>query len=259
MEHIHSLCFVEENESKGYPELYDKINLYASKNYAVIYAVEADSNQTVRRMSQHGVEVETLVESGALTIVNRNAMYSMDETDTEGHALLDAWHLLMLKVKRRSNFGGILAIGTAESFFEQSVEHVRLVKYEEIIGKKFHIPLEAVCCYSANAIANLSLGELVAILNAHHSTIHNNCHYREWEPHMFIELAHKGIDHALGSDLSRLIFKTMKLCYKVDDTQIVSDPSLLERMLLKVMGKNAADVTLAHIKEEVKKSIAFVF
>jgi len=165
----------------------------------------------------------------------------------------------MLKVKRRSNFGGILAIGTAESFFEQSIEHVRLVKYEEIIGKKFHIPLEAVCCYSANAIAKLSLGELVTILNAHHSTIHSDSRYREWEPHMFIELAHKGIDRALGSELSSLIFKTMKLCYKVDDSQIVSDPSLLEKMLLKVMGKNAADITLAHIKEEVKKSIAFVF
>jgi hypothetical protein len=30
-------------------------------------------------------------------------------------------------------------------------------------------------------------------------------------------------------------------------------------MLLRVMGKNAADITLAYIKEEVKKSIAFVF
>jgi len=158
----------------------------------------------------------------------------------------------MLKVKRKSNFGGILAIGSAESFFEQPVEHSRLVMYEEIIGKKFHIPLEAVCCYGTNAISKLSLGELVAILNSHHSTIHNDCRYIEWEPRKFIELAHKGIDRALGSDLSKLIFKTMKLCYKVDDSQIVSDPSVLERLLLKLMGKNAADITVAHIKEEVK-------
>jgi len=79
MEHIHSLCLVEENENKGYPQLYDKISLYASKDYAVIYAVETDSNKAVRRMSHHGVEVETLVESGALTIVNRNTMYSIEK------------------------------------------------------------------------------------------------------------------------------------------------------------------------------------
>jgi len=257
MEHIHSLCFVEES-GKGYTALYDKINQYASNNYAVIYAAEADTTQAVRRMSRHGVEVETLVESGTLTIVNRNTMYLMKKNDAEGHAILDAWHTLMLKVKKRSDFAGMLAIGSAESFFEQSVEHTRLVKYEEMIGKKFHIPLEAICCYSENAVSQLSLGELVTILNAHHS-IQDGYHYREWEARNFLELAYKGIDHALGTDLSKLIFKTMKLCYKVDDSQVISDPLLLEKMLSRVMGKSAADIILTHVKEEVKKSIALTF
>lgn len=239
--------------------MYDKISQYASNNYAVIYAVEADPNQAVRRMSRHGIEVETFVESGALTIVNRNRIYSMEKNDTNGHAILDAWHSLMLKVKRRSNFAGILALESAESFFEQSIEHARLVRYEEIIGKKFHIPLEAICCYSENAISKLSLGELVTILNAHHSTIQNDSHYRDWEPRRFIKLAHTGIDHALGNDLSKLIFKTMKLCYKVDYSQIISDPSLLEKMLSRVVGKSAADIVLTHVKEELKKSITLAF
>jgi hypothetical protein len=67
-----------------------------------------------------------------------------------------------------------------------------------------------------------------------------------------------GIDRAFGNDQSTLSFKTIKLCYKKDDDKIISEPSLLERMLLKVMGKIAADNTRVHIKENVKKSIAFV-
>lgn len=257
MEHIHSLCLVEGNNDKAYLALYDKISQYASQNYAVIYAVENDARMAVRRMSRHGVEVEALVESGALTIVDRNLMYSVEKTDLEGHALLNSWQSLMLKVKRRSHLDRILAIGSAETFFEQAVGPCKLVKYEEMIGKKFNIPLEAICCYSGNAFSKLSFGELVAILNAHHSTIHSGCRYREWSAYRLVELARKGLDKALGKELSSLIFKTMKLCYKISDDDIVSNPPVLEEMLKRIMGKSAADITLTYVKGEVREFIAF--
>lgn len=258
MEQIHSLCLIDANDDKGYPELYDKISRYASQDYAIIYAVEDDTTQTVRRMSRHGAEVETLVESGALTIVGRNEMYSVEKTDLEGHALLNAWHNLMLKIKRRSDFRGILAIGTAEVFFQHAAaDPCKLVKYEEMVGKEFQIPLEAICCYSENAISKLSLAETVAILNAHHSTIHCGCRYKEWQPHNIIELAYCGMEKQLGAETSNLIFKTMKLCYKIGEDEIIANPAILEEMLQRIIGKSAAKVTLAHIKEEVRKSISF--
>ncbi len=254
MERVHSLCLVEENGNTGYPALYDIIRKYTSRNYAVIYAVENGMSKTVKQMSRRGVDVETLVESGVLTIVDRDAMYSMEKTNNlEGQAILDSWHSLMLKVKKRSNSDGILAIGSAETFFEHHVDPCRLVNYESRIGKKFHIPLEAICCYSANAFSKLSLGDLVTVLNAHQSTIHRNCRYREWHPHRFIELACNGLDRALGSELSDLIFKTMKLCYRISDSHIISNPPIFENMLERIMGKKAADATLAYVKDEVRK------
>lgn len=69
-----------ENEGKGYPMLYEKINHYASENYAVIYTAENDTMQAVRHMSQYGVKVKALVESGALTIVGRYKLYYSVET-----------------------------------------------------------------------------------------------------------------------------------------------------------------------------------
>ncbi|MEM3094889.1 MAG: MEDS domain-containing protein [Nitrososphaera sp.] len=257
MERIHSLCLIEGSEDTGYPALYDIVSKYASRNYAVIYAVENDVAETVRHMSRR-IDVETLVESGALTIVDRNVMYSVEKTNNlEGQAILDSWHSLMLKVKKRSNSDGILAIGSAETFFEHHVDPCKLVNYETIVGKKFHIPLEAICCYSANAFSRLSFGDLVAILNAHHSTIHTNNRYREWHPSKFIELARSGLDRALGHELSDLIFKTMKLCYRINDSHIISRPQILEDMLERIMGKKAADATMRYVKDEVRKSVAF--
>ncbi|HXG06114.1 MAG TPA: hypothetical protein VNI77_02170, partial [Nitrososphaera sp.] len=183
--------------------------------------------------------------------------YSIEKTNLDSYPLLSMWHNLMLRIKKRSDFGGILAIGTAEEFFEQAADPCKLVSYEKMVGKKFDIPLEAICCYSENSIASLSLSELVAILDAHYSTIHRGGHYRKWHPHMILALAHSGLEKHLGAELSSLIFKTMKLCYKIGDDEIIANPAILESMLQRIIGKRIAKATIAHIKKEIEESISF--
>jgi hypothetical protein len=256
MEHIHSFCLMEGNNDKRYAVLYDKIKDYTSRNYAVIYAVEIDATQAVRRMSQHGVEVETLVESGMLTIINRDAAYSPATTELEGHAVLDAWHALILKVKRKAKADGILAIGSAGTFFENA-SHKKLLAYEQLIGKSFQIPVEAICCYDAQSVSALALDDFAAILNAHHSIIHYQCQYQEWSPSRIVELARLGIDRSLGAEMSNLLFKTMKLVYKIDDSMIASNPELLGEVMTKIMGRDAARQTIKYVADEVRRHVAY--
>lgn len=240
--------------------MYEKINHYASENYAVIYTAENDTTQAVRHMSQHGVKVKALVESGALTIVGRDKVYySVETTELDSHTLLNLWHKLMLNVKRRTSFKGILAIGSVDAFFARSSSHDKLVKYEEIVGKKFHIPLEAIFCYySSKTISQLSLGDLVAVLNAHQFTLHRGCHYREWNAYRTLQLVSEGMmSRALAKDLCRLIFRTMRLCYNIDERQIISNPSVLEEMLIRIIGRNAAEHALTYVKDEIKTSILY--
>ena len=236
--------------------LYDKVGSYASRNFAVIYAVEPDTTQTVIKMRQHGLDVETLVECGLLTIVDRNEMYSIERTELDGHALMDVWHDVYIKVKRRSCFDGVLAIGSAENFIGSPSDHDKLVKYEEMVGKKFQIPFEAICCYSTRAFEAISLGNLLSILNAHHSVAHSGADRDEWDPLRIIVLAHKGMSRALGEEVTDLFFRTLKLCYKIDAESIASNPATLERMLSKLLGEDAARLALASIKDEVKRCIS---
>ena len=256
MEHIHSFCLMEGNNDKRYAVLYDKVKDYTSRNYAVIYAVEVDATQAVRRMSQHGIDVETLVESGMLTIISRDAVYSPATTRLEGHAVLDAWHALILKVKRKAKVDGILAIGSAGTFFENA-SHKKLLAYEQLIGKSFQIPVEAICCYDAQSVSALALDDFAAILNAHHSIIHYQCQYQEWNPSMIVGLARAGIDRALGAETSNLLFKTMKLVYKIDDNKIASNPELLGEVMAKIMGRDAARQTMKYVADEVRRHVAY--
>jgi hypothetical protein len=63
------------------------------------------------------------------------------------------------------------------------------------------------------------------------------------------------MDRALGAGSATLIFRTLKLIYKIDSDQIISRPQLLEDMLRKVIGEKAADVALKSISDETKKMI----
>jgi hypothetical protein len=247
---------LEGDEAGSFRPLYDRVGTYASRNVAVIYAVEPDTTQTVIRMRQHGLDVETLVESGLLTIVGRNEMYSIERTELDGYALMDVWHDVYIKVKRRSSFDGVLAIGSAENFIGSPSDHDKLVKYEEMVGKKFEIPLEAICCYSSMAFEAISLGNLLSIINAHHSVAHGGTSTFEWDPLRIIELAQRGMSRAVGEELTNLFFRTLKLCYRIDGEAIASDPATLERMLPKLLGEDAARLALASIKDEVRRRIS---
>lgn len=256
MESVHSFCLLEGDEAGSLRPLYNKVGSYTSKNFAVIYAVEPDTTQTVIRMRQHGLDVETLVESGLLTIVDRNEMYSIERTELDGHALMDVWHDVYIKVKRHSCFDGVLAIGSAENFIYSPSDHDKLVKYEEMIGKKFQIPLEAICCYSSKAFEAISLGNVLSILNAHHSIAHGGSNMDEWDPLRIIELAQKGMSRTVGEEVTDLFFKTLKLCYKIDGEAMASNPATLERMMTKLLGEDAARFSLTSIKDEVRRRIS---
>ena len=247
---------MEGDEASSQQPLYDKVGRYTSRNFAVIYAVEPDTTQTVIRMRQHGLDVETLVESGLLTIVDRNEMYSIKRTELDGHALMDVWRDVYIKVKRRSSFGGVLAIGSAENFIGSPSDHDKLVKYEEMVGKKFEIPFEAICCYSSKAFETISLGNVLSILNAHHSIAHGVANMDEWDPLGIIELAQKGMSRAVGEEVTDLFFKTLKLCYKIDAEAIASNPATLERMLSKLLGEDSGRLALQSIKDEVRRRIS---
>jgi hypothetical protein len=53
------------------------------------------------------------------------------------------------------------------------------------------------------------------------------------------------------------LLRKMRLCYKIDERQIISNPSVLEDMLIRIIGRNAAEHVLTYVKDEIKTSILY--
>ena len=79
---FHSICVVGQNNQAA--SLYGKVSAYLSKGYAVIYAVETTVTDTMQRMNDAGIRSGKYIENNALTILDRNSVYSHDTTKLEG-------------------------------------------------------------------------------------------------------------------------------------------------------------------------------
>jgi hypothetical protein len=245
----HSLCLLEGESS--FPALYDMINQYLSEGYAVIYSVENDPNRVLMQMTRLGIRAESLIQNGSLKLVDKSIFFSSDKIEHNNQQLLNSWQSLISSLK---NFKWVLCIGSNDIFLETDKKE-ELLEYEKTLAIS-GMPLEIVCCYNTNLMANLRLGYLIKILNLHQFTLHHHHSqfvYDEWRPSKLVELLARSMNKAVGEESSHRLLNILKMVYKIDD--LTKDMNF-EGPIRELLG-DSANVILNNLVEEIKKDIAF--
>ena len=247
------------------PAIYRMLGAHLESGRAVIYAAEADlPTKTSTRIKQSGIikDVESYIKSGALTIADIRSVYSLKATNLDSKAMFGRWLDLVEQVQRKNRFDRIVIISGGTMAFSDSSRLESLLAYEDgirrivaAVNMRKRLLLQIICCYPAASIARMTPKHLFSIINSHQCTMGSDWSYKEWRPGDAIALIGSGLDRALGAGSATLIFRTLKLIYKIDNDQIISTPQLLEDTLRKVVGEKAADVTLKSISDETKKMI----
>lgn len=260
---------VQDKRDKIKLAIYKRIWDYLSSGYAVIYAAESDPSKMIRQVSKlakelapaRETEIEKYITSGALTIISRDEFYSPSKTQLPDiNKMLSLWHSHVLKAQKRSKPRGVIAIGNPSAFLELDNKHrIKLAEYERAIGKEFAKPVEAICWYSnSKVVAKLSFSNLVTLINYHHSTIHDGWSYREWRPYDIVAQVEEGMDRVLGEGTTRLIFKTLKLVYKIDpERTIIFQPEVFEEKLTKIMGNSVSQLLFEVLADALRKEMSF--
>lgn len=268
----HSLIMmptVQDTRDKVRLAIYKRIWDYLSSGYAVVYAAESDPSKIIRQVSKLAkdsapadkTEIENYITSGALTILSMDEFYSPSKTQPPDiNKMLGLWHSHILKAQKRSKHRGVIAIGNPSTLLELDNKHwIKLAEYERAIGKELARPVEAICWYSnAKVVAKLSFSNLVTIINYHHSTIHDGWSYREWHPYDIVAQVEDGMDRMLGEGTTRLIFKTLKLVYKIDpERTIIFQPEAFEEKLTKIMGSSVSQLLFEVLADALRKEMSF--
>ena len=263
----HSICLLSRELTAQYGSLYNRINEYLTDGYAVVYTLESEPAETLKRMKQSGIyDIERFVENGALNVLSKESVYtSLSEKDQErkGTELVAEFNAIVSKMKNKSGksgntkFKGICVMFSADASFELG-DFKKHMDFEKLVGKHLDTEgVELVCFYKLKSLAGLGVSALVHILNSHHYTIHGGWRYREWNPSDTIELIREGLDEVLNGEMSELLLRTLNLVHGTDNNMIISQPEVFEANLRKALGDSKADLVASSITEKIRKELSF--
>jgi hypothetical protein len=239
-------------------QIFGRITSYISKGYAVVYVAEQDETATVRHFSRLGHPVEDHIESGALTIINKDVFYS---PEVRGHLLSEQWAKVFATVEKKrgkENIKGLVGIGMpADSFFSSETYQQRLVDYEALVADNYTGAFEAMCCYTTEMFERLPLKYIMMLLNSHQNTAHSGGQLKQWTGERCIEIIQNGLDSALGPRVAELIFSILLKDFKMDKDAMVAYPDRLEGRLRFLLGTSAADIVVGKVKKEFTKATMY--
>ena len=66
-----------------------------------------------------------------------------------------------------------------------------------------------------------------------------------------LELVKNKLEQHLGDGSAYLVFKTLKLVYRIDEDDAIRQPEILEEKLEKILGSSTAGLVLADIRPSV--------
>ena len=261
MAHSHSICvFDAEAQEDNYwkSSIPQRIIRAISEGFAVIYIMEQDETSTIRHFSKMGRPVEDYIESGTLTIINKNLFYSPSITSD---VLTEQWAKLFSTIDKklgRRNFKGFVAIGMpADSFFSSEIFQQRLVEYESVVAAKYDGSFEAMCCYTMQSLDKMPLKNIILLLNAHQNTAHRDGELKEWNQARGIEIVKKGLNEALGPHVGDMVFNILLRDFEMDAIAMISYPDKLENKIRILFAPSGGEIVLKKIKAEFKKQIEY--
>jgi hypothetical protein len=240
------------------PGIYGKIMQHLSDGYAVAYVGDEDEATIMQHFLARGTNIENYIRKGFLTIINRDVFYS---PFVPTKILLEQWKKLFATIEKKAgkgSFKGFVAIGMpAESFFISELDNQQLVRYESLAAKKYDGRLDAVCIYTTKMLQRLPLRHVISLLNAHQNTGHRDGILREWNIKRGLAILKRGLDAALGSNVTQLVMTTIMRDFDMNDEAMVMNPDQFENKLTILLGTSAADLVIDQIKSEISRDIAY--
>jgi rubrerythrin len=169
--------------------------------------------------------------------------------------VLETWKTIISEASQKGKFNGIAVMGMPEPFFE-TINHQKLVEYEELVSREFDGSFEAVCCYMQRSVADLPLKYLISLLNSHQYIVTGVEEHSQWYHAKVLEMIGRGLEKTVGKKTSKLAFEAMKSMYKIDERTVIAQPAVFENALRKMFA-DSAETVLHAIKDEIMRDILF--
>ena len=264
----HSICVLRTDESlEG---LYSMVNKFLSERYAVIYAIDPSDigvpkdqlvDHVIMKLKSSGTieNVGNYIRTGALRIMDVHEIYL---SDLAGDAafMLKKLTSIFNDIKKKK-FKNIAIIAGGPPFLLDSDSQDKLIDYEQTIlkaaeKKSVHI----ICCYLQESLDEVQFAQLAAIVSAHQCNVipvRAGMQSRRIFSSLLLDAIVDGIESVMGKGSGRLVMRTMEMVYKINEEIIISNPSLFQEKLQKILG-NSSKTVLTSVNNRIKEILLLV-
>jgi hypothetical protein len=197
--------------------LYSYIKEYLGKGHSVLYTAERKSARLILRPSKD-YDLRRYIKSGSLKVIYREAIFSKGRALTSDKLFKNLLESVISSIQKEKQ-KHVIAVGS-HRHLSKDFKLKQLIKYERSLSKLLKKYRLFVCCYTQKYLAALSASVLINLVSCHTHSLHKGCVFRPWQEQDIIRIIGSGIDAALGSGMSRIILKTLKMVYKMDTRDI---------------------------------------
>jgi hypothetical protein len=232
---------------------YDIAMNFIKKGYVVIYGLEDNASQTVKRMAASELipQAKNLISSGNMVLIKRNSAVEL-KSKSSMQEIKKTWESIVFGKSRK-----VVTLCAASPLI-MSKRYEQLVVFERIIQTEERKRSgEAICFYTLDVLMALPLSRVIEIIRLHDFTLHRGLVYSVWTSRMILDIIKQSLDSTLGDSGAFVTLKSLKLIYKIDDNDILVNPHLFEGTIRRMFGKAAEDF-LETIKKDLLQRTLFL-
>jgi hypothetical protein len=216
---------------------------FLDKNHFVAYSVESSTDEAGKRMDEDGIisNVNSLVKLGSLAIFDRDTATEM-KVKFSGEKLRSKWKSIVLEkhsASRQQRKKKVAAICPSFPLLINNQYYHALLGFEKVLQTEQEVDGEAVCFCTCDSLMALSCSELIEYLMLHNFTIHANMVYCEVSWQRIVNLIRQAMGNVTGNATAELTLKTLKIIYRMEESEIAANPYRFEEILKRLFGKSA--------------------
>ncbi len=243
--------FFYRSSSEKHEVVFNFFQAGLEKGEGVVYVASQETAKQIRRqMTTFGLDVDTVEKDGALKIFDYDNWYIIDGEVNVPHIITRGSRLFDEAME--IGLTGLRGCGETACFFEHAKQK-ELVEYELMIGRKFDLPMTALCAYDADHAKSLDDISFFNLLHAHGPVITHSFAQEVLFEDLFATITDEVLETIFRNSGKKTIMQMLGERRPLTSEEITQQPRVFFEGLEEVVGSGAQIVAKAILKKMYAK------
>jgi len=231
----HGILFYPTPEEKR-RVLFNFLKIGLDRDEGAVYVAGDEAPRMVRKaMLNFGLDVKGLEREGRLKVVNCDGWYIVDKGVGIAN-IMALWKRAYEEALERG-LKGLHACGEVGCFFRHNLVE-ELVRYEKALGRRFKIPMAALCAYSLDHIGLLKGNSFYDLVKSHGALLSPGFAGMVEFESLYPRVVNEELEALFGKNGAKTIFHFLNMRHSISEAEMINKPEDFFTALRSLFGSS---------------------